>query len=672
MVRKLIEWALDNPLVVILLAVALAVVGIFSFLNVNVEAYPDPAPAIVEVFAQCPGASAEEVERQVTVPLEVTFAGMPGLKATRSKSLYGLSDLKMSWNYGSRYTYEAGRQEVINRLATVSQPLPTGVTAVISPESPTGEIYRYVLDSPKDAAGREIYTLNDLKALQDWVLEREFRTVPRIVDVCGWGGTVRRYEVQPDPDRLRRYGITLVQLQAAIQNSNSTVGGDYVNQGQVTMTIRSIGLFGGGIDPTIKVLGLKNPVSAAAYLRREERRRIRDIRKLVITSVNNQPIRVEDVVEGGRAGPGDRSEKGVVVSHLTRLGRIGYWKADRERPARSTLTLAQVGHDQPDVVESIVLMRKNEQTLPALMDVKQKVKDLNEPLAGRLLPGVKIEPYYDRSDLLAITTETVRENLIVGMTLVSVILLMFLSNVRTALIVAINIPLALLFAFAALYLRGMSANLLSIGAVDFGIIVDSSVIMVENIYRHLSTGEYAELTLKEQILRATHEVERGLFFTTAIMVCAFLPLFTMQGPEGQIFGPMADTYAFALGGALLMALDSCSRLVPLVLQESQTGRRQQACSPAKKRLLEESAAVPQVPLGDRRCDGRPHGRHCPYAAAVGPRIHACTRGGKYLDSRHCAAQYLLGAPQRNLDPRTVRDRQLPGGGIDREPARAAG
>src|SRR5205807_6652125 len=191
MVRKLIEWALNNPLVVILLAVALATFGVFAFLNVNVEAYPDPAPAIVEVVAQFPGASAEEVERQVTIPLEVTFAGMRGLKAIRSQSLFGLSDLKMSWNYGSEFTYEAARQEVINRLSSLGQPLPAGITPVISPESPTGEIYRYILKSPKDDAGREIYTLNDLKALQDWVLEREFRTVPRIVDVTSFGGTIR-------------------------------------------------------------------------------------------------------------------------------------------------------------------------------------------------------------------------------------------------------------------------------------------------------------------------------------------------------------------------------------------------------------------------------------------------------------------------------------------------
>jgi heavy metal efflux system protein len=554
MVRRLIEWALDNPLVVVLISVAVAVIGVFSFLNVNVEAYPDPAPAIVEVFAQFPGASAEEVERQVTIPLEVTFAGMPGLKSIHSKSLYGLSDLKMNWNYGGRWTYEQGRQEVINRLATISQPLPNAVTPQISPESPTGEIYRYVLHSPKDSSGRETYTLNDLKALQDWVMEREFRAVPRIVDVCSWGGTVRRYEIQPDPDRLRRYGITLPQLQTAISNSNATVGGDYVNQGQVAMTVRSVGLFGGGADPVTKVLGMKSPVAAAAMLRAEEQRRVRDLRSLVIASVNNQPVRVEDVVEGGRAPPGETPQKGIIVSHQTRLGRIGYWKADQERKPGSPLSIAQVGHDEPDVVECIVLLRKNEETLPALKDVKEKVAELNDPLTGRMLPGVTIDTYYDRSELLSITTETVRENLLLGMGLVTAVLLMFLSNVRSALIVAINVPLALFFAFSVLYLRGMSANLLSIGAVDFGIIVDSSVIMVENIYRHISSGEFAELSLKERILKATHEVERGLFFTTAIMVCAFVPLFTMQGPEGQIFGPMADTYAFALCGALMLAL----------------------------------------------------------------------------------------------------------------------
>jgi cobalt-zinc-cadmium resistance protein CzcA len=554
MVSKLIEWSLNNPLVVILMALALAGVGLFSFLNVNVEAYPDPAPAIVEVVAQFPGASAEEVERQVTIPLEVTFAGMPGLNSIHSKSLFGLSDLKMNWHYGGQWTYEVARQEVINRLATISQPLPGGVTPAISPESPTGEIYRYILKAPKDASGRDIYTLNDLKAMQDWVLEREFRTVPRIVDVTSFGGTIRRYEVQPDPDRLRRYGITLSQLQTALANANATVGGDYVNQGQVALTVRSVGLFGGGTDPVNKVLGLKSPAPAASILRAEEYRRLRDIRSLVIASVNNQPVRVEDVVEGGRVSPGQIGEQGVVVSHLTRLGQIGYWKADRERPWGSPLSLADIGHDESDKVQCIVLMRKNEETLPALKDVKKKVEDLNDPSSGRRLPGVEIEPYYDRTDLINVTTETVRENLLLGITLVVIILFMFLSNVRTALIVAINIPLALLFAFSVLFLRGKSANLLSIGAVDFGIIVDSSVIIVENIYRHLATGEGAEMPLKERILWASSEIDRALLFSTLIMVCAFIPLFTMQGPEGQLFGPMAQTYAFSLMGALILAV----------------------------------------------------------------------------------------------------------------------
>jgi cobalt-zinc-cadmium resistance protein CzcA len=628
MVRKFIEIALHNPLVVILVAVALAGIGVYSFLNVNVEAYPDPAPAIVEVVAQFPGASAEEVERQVTIPLEVTFAGMPGLKTIRSQSLYGLSDIKMNWHYGPQYTYEACRQEVINRLATINQPLPNGVTPGISPESPTGEIFRYILKVPKGPDGRDIYTLNDIKALQDWVLEREFRSVQRIVDVVSFGGTVRRYEVQPDPDRLRRYGVTLPQLQAALTNSNATVGGDYISQGQVAMTVRSVGLFGGGMDPVYKVLGYEHqeaesylaelnapseqkqrirtglqqqlvdapypehfglptvltffehlagrkvPVSltleerehvriineraarrAADVLRMEELRRIRDIRSLVIASVNNQPVRVEDVVEGGRLYPGSLpGERGVVVGNRTRLGRVGYWKADRPRASGSRLSLADLGHDEDDEVECIVLLRKNEDTLPALKDVKKKVEELNDPASGRMLPGVEIEPYYDRSDLLHVTTETVTENLICGIVFVVLILFMFVNNVRTAVIVAINIPLALLFAFSLLYLRGRSANLLSIGAVDFGIIVDSSVIMVENIYRNLAAGAYSELPIRERILRFAKEIDRALLFSTLIMVCAFLPLFTMSGPEGQLFKPMADTYAFSLAGALILAM----------------------------------------------------------------------------------------------------------------------
>jgi cobalt-zinc-cadmium resistance protein CzcA len=557
MIRKLIAWSVDNPLVVILLATTLAIVGLYSFLHVNVEAYPDPAPAIVEVVAQFPGASTEEVERQVTIPLEVTLAGMPGLTYTRSKSLFGLSHLRNQFEYG--FDYEKARQEVINRLQFTQQ-LPPGVNPQLSPQSPTGEIYRYTLHCPKDQYGNDIYTLNDLKALQDWVLEREFRRVPRIIDVTSSGGTVKRYEVHPDPDRLRRYGVTLQQLQTALANSNQNVGGDYMVQGHMVLSVRSVGLFGGGQDPVQQVLGLTDPYQAAARLRAEENRRAQEIRKVVITSVNNKPVRVEHVVEGGPLGPGELlGVRGVVVSHQTRLGRVSLSKPAEGEGLRLTQAggegaVVKAWRDEDDKVQCIVLLRKNEDSPPALKDVRKKVAELNDPASGRMLPGVTIETYYDRGDLIGLTTETVQENLIVGMVLVTTILLLFLSNVRTAVIVSINIPLALFFAFALLYFRGKSANLLSIGAVDFGIIVDSSVIMVENVYRNLASGENSHLSTKERILRATREIDRALLFSTAIMVCAFIPLFTMTGPEGQLFGPMAQTYAFSLAGALLLAV----------------------------------------------------------------------------------------------------------------------
>jgi cobalt-zinc-cadmium resistance protein CzcA len=543
MVRKLIEWAIGSPLIVILVALALGGAGAYSFIYVNVEAYPDPAPAIVEVIAQFPGASAEEVERQVTIPLEVTLAGMPGLKYTRTKSLFGLGHLRNTFEYG--IPFKDARQEVINRLQFTQQ-LPTGVTPQISPETPTGEIYRYTLSSPKNPFDKDIYTLNDLKAFQDWVLEREFKRIPRIGDVSSSGGTVKRYEVHPDPDRLKRYGITLQQLQTAITNANGNAGGDFLAQGRTALAVRGLGNLGGSKDPIEKVLGMRSAQEAANYLRAEDERRLKEIRDIVVTSFNNKPILVDDVVEGGPVRYGhDLGWRGVVVGYQTRLGRVSISRPlDRAGLKRQT---------NEDAINAVVLLRKDEPSLPALADVRKKVDEFNNT-PGRMLPGVKIETYYDRTDLIDVTTYTVRHNLIMGMVLVTVILLMFLSNVRSALIVAVNIPLALLVAFSVLYLRGKSANLLSIGAVDFGIIVDSSVIMVENIYRHISSGEYADLPLKDRIIRASHEVERGLFFSTAIMVCAFIPLFTMQGPEGQIFGPMADTYAFALGGALLLAL----------------------------------------------------------------------------------------------------------------------
>ena len=628
MIRKLIEWSLNNTLIVVLVAMALVCFGVHAFLSVNVEAYPDPAPPIVEIVATTNGMSAEEVERQVSIPLEVTLAGMPGLKYTRSKSLFGLSHLRIQFEYGTDYL--AARQEVINRLQ-FSQALPAGVSPQLSPQSPTGEIYRYTLDCPKDEYGHDIYTLNDLKAMQDWVLERQFRRVPRIVDVSSSGGTVRRYEIHPDPDRLRRYGITLGQLQAAISNSNMNVGGDIVGQGSTALAVRTVGIFSGAEDPVRKVIGMKDPnpalaadlvkatqdlagdesdlareqrfgifsgpasrrrakelketiekkkievhelteahrrriaKEAAKILRREENRRLEEIRSLVIASFNNRPVRVEDVVEGGRLGAGEEvGKQGVVVRNQTRLGLVGHSRRFEEHEKHEIKRVIPypiydgfgdlIGYDEPDKVQCVVLLRKLEDSLPALKDVQVKVKELNDPEGGRLLPGVKIEPYYDRTELIGVTTETVRENLFVGILLVTAILFMFLSNVRTALIVALNIPLALLFAFTMLFVRGKSANLLSIGAVDFGIIVDSSVIMVENIYRHLASSDHAEMPLKDRILKSASEIQRPLLFSTLIMVCAFIPLFTMRGPEGQLFGPMADTYAFALCGALVMAV----------------------------------------------------------------------------------------------------------------------
>ena len=563
MIKNLIRWALNSRLVVILLAVALLFFGLYSFRAVNVEAYPDPAPPIVEVVAQFPGASAEEIERQVTIPLEVTLAGMPGLKYTRTQSMFELCHIRNQFDYG--IDDQAAKQEVINRLQFVQ--LPPGVIPQISPESPTGEIFRYVLVNPKDSQGRPIYDLNDLKSLQDWTLERLLRRVPRIIDVCSYGGTVKRYDIQPDPARLQRYGITLAQLKNAISNSNANVGAEYVFKGETVQVVRSLGLLGRGEDPMDRAMAMTDPVAARDYLRRDELRRLHEIRQIVLATADNVPVRVDDVVAGGPLGRSDDlSQQGVIVSHQTRLGRAMFSVPQKDLRGHETLNAQgnRVWDEDDDVVQGIVLLRKGEDTLPALRDVNALIDELNRT-PGRLLPGVKILPYADRTQLIHVTTETVQENLLLGMALVTVVLLMFLSNIRSALIVAINVPLALLFAFTMLFLRGKSANLLSIGAVDFGIIVDSSVIMVENIYRHLSTGVHGKLPLSERIITASGEIQRSLFFSTVIMVCAFLPLFTMAGPEGRIFGPMADTYAFALGGALLLAMTLSPVLCSILL-----------------------------------------------------------------------------------------------------------
>ncbi len=618
MVRKLIEWSLGNPLIVLCFGLALIGVGSYSYKHINVEAYPDPAPAIVEIVAQWPGASAEEVERLVTVPLEVGLAGMPGLKTTHSRSLFGLSHLRCIFHYG--HPYVDARQEVINRLQFVPG-LPTGVSPTISPASPIGEIYRYQLKAKKNALGEDIYTLNDLKALQDWLLEREFRRVPGIIDVTSFGGTVKRYEIHPDPERMKTYGITLAMLTNALSNSNYNVGGDFLPQGRMSKVVRVIGAIGGYKDPMEKAIGMKTAEEAAAYLRAEEQRRCNEIRNIPIVSTNEKPTMIDHIVVGGprfnedfRKPDGEiaspASPEGVLVSNQTRLGRVSF---DR---CTDFETGTWIREDEK--VQAIILMRKGEQSMPTIHAVHAKVKELNpyykvtdaalkalrenglppevaeklrgmkdkefssqklleQELAwrldkaeaevwsaaivehslqqGRLLPGVEILPYYDREGLVDLTTHTVQHNLLVGIGLVVMILIMFISNVRTALIVAINMPLALLFAFSVLYFRGQSANLLSIGAVDFGIIVDSTVIMAENIYRTIATRKHGDdLSLKECILAATREIDKALFFSTAIMVVAFIPLFTMQGAEGQLFGPMAQTYAASLIGALFLAM----------------------------------------------------------------------------------------------------------------------
>lgn len=552
MVNRLVAWALDNVIVVALLAAALIGFGGIAFLKVNVEAYPDPAPAIIEVVAQFPGASAEEVERQVTTPLEVALSGMPGLKYTRSKSLFGLAYVNNQFEYG--VDYHAARQEVTNRLPTAD--LPDGVKPEISPRSPIGEIYRYTLSNPRDEHGHEIYALSDRKSLQNWTLERELKRLPGVAAVVSFGGTLKRYEIHPDPERLRQYGITLDRLENAVSESNANVSGDYLLQGSAVKVVRSIGLIGHGHDPIQRAQGMKDARAAAKHIRDEERRRLLEIRQIVITTTNNVPVRVEHVVDGGPLNSDDEAGlRGVVVGYQTRTGRVSISKPVRDPDGHEVLD-AQGNRqwlDDDDAVQGLVLLRKGKESLPTLQLVDAKVRELNST-PGRLLPGVQIEPYYTRTSLIDVTTETVHHNLVLGLVFVSTVLLMFLGNVRTAVIVAINIPLALLFAFCVLFLRHKSANLLSIGAVDFGIIVDSTVIMVENIYRRVTSHEGTSLSLKERILRASREVERSLFFSTIIMVCAMLPLFTMSGPEGQIFGPMADTYAFALGGALLLAL----------------------------------------------------------------------------------------------------------------------
>jgi cobalt-zinc-cadmium resistance protein CzcA len=502
MVRALISWSLHNRFIVLLGTLGLIVLGIHSAYNLNVEAYPDPTPPLVEVLTQNPGASPEEMERLIGIPLETALNGMPGLKYLRSISLAGLTDIKCQFEYGTDYW--AARQEVINRIGMVNN-LPPGVTPALSPWSPIGEIVRYVLEGPN-------YTLSQRKAVQDWVLARAFKTVPGVIDVTGFGGTVKQYQILLDTQLMRRYDVTLQMVRDAISKANANVGGNVLPLGPQSHNVRAIGLIGEGIDP------LDPAVADHAYSIEVEK--LEDIRDVIVTTYNNMPVYMRQIAK-------------VLIGYQPRLGLVGR-------------------NGENDVVQGIVLMRKYEKSLPTSKAVQKKIDDLNE--SGILPKGMKIVPFNRRTDLVTVTTHNVVHNLVVGMGLVILILFIFLGDITSAGIVALMIPLALLFSVTVLYLQGKSANLLSIGAVDFGIIVDSSVIIVENIFRHI-TAKNADRTrpLIERIIEASYEIERALFFSTLIIVCAFIPLFSMTGPEGALFGPMANTYAFAICGALLLA-----------------------------------------------------------------------------------------------------------------------
>ncbi len=503
MIHAIINWALHNRLIVVVMVLALIGSGIYSAANLNVEAYPDPTPPLVEVIAQNPGASPEEMERLVARPLEIALNGMAGLEALRSTSIAGLTDIKCQFAYGTDYS--VARQDVLNRLTTVD--VPDGVKPGLSPWSPTGEIVRYYLE----ATG---YTTNQVKAVQDWVLNPLLKQVPGVVDVTGFGGTVKQYQVLIDTRLLKQYGVTMEQVEEAIARSNANVGGDIMTLGTQSHNVRAVALLGEGIDP----LDPKNVEHASKI----ETAKLDDIRDVVVdTSLDGTPIYVRQVAD-------------VVVGNKPRQGLVGE------------------GVDN-DVIEGIVLMRKYEKSLPTADAVSAKLKEIERE---HLLPkGMSVRVFNQRTDLVHVTTENVLHNLLVGIGLVVAVLVIFLGDLASAGIVALVIPLALFYAITILYLSGKSANLLSIGAVDFGIIVDSSVIIVETIYRHITEpGADRSKPLIDRIAEASHEVERPLLFSTMIIVCAFLPLFTMSGPAGALFGPMAATYAFSILGALLLSV----------------------------------------------------------------------------------------------------------------------
>ncbi len=491
MIRRVVDFALNNRLLVLALALILFAAGIVSFKRLPIEAYPDVADNYVEIITQWPGISAEQIEQQVTIPLEVVMNGIPHVVHLRSFSLFGLSDLKLIFDDESDNDWN--RERVLERLTQVT--LPPGVNPQMGTDwSPVGQIYFFTLHSTNPA-----YDPMELKSIEDWVIEKNFKAVPDIVDVASFGGPTREYQVRVDPNKLVAYGLSLAQVEQQLTNNNANAGGSFIQEGLQQINVRSVGL----VD------------------------HVHDIEETVITTKNGTPLRVKDI---------------AVVSQGPKI-RLGQFARAIHHEDGKII-------DNDDVVSGIVLLRKGAAADTALQGIHKKVEELNDHI---LPPGVKVVPFIDRSDLVHFTSHTVLHNLTEGMILVSIILFLFLGNIRGALIVAATIPFSLLFASICLDLRSIPANLLSLGALDFGMVVDGAVVMIENIVRHLGQKNGIK-TPNEKISEASHEVQRPVFYAIAIIITAYLPIFTLQRVEGRLFHPMAWTVAFALLGALLFSI----------------------------------------------------------------------------------------------------------------------
>ncbi len=492
MIRKLVDFALDNRIIVLILAVVLFGWGAISFHNLPVEAYPDVANNYVQVITQWPGRASEEVEQQVTVPLEIAMAGIPHMTHLRSTSLAGLSTVTMIFDDDS--TDDWNREKVLERLSQVT--LPNNLQPQIGTDwSPVGQIYWYTLESTNPA-----YDTMALKSIEDWTLERQFRSVPGVVDVSSFGGPTREYQVILDPDKLIQYGLTVAQVKQQLASNNRNAGGSFIEVGQQQINVREVGLF----------------------------TNVADIAQTVLKAQNGTALRVSDIAN-------------VVEGPKIRLGEIG--KTIRRVDGKLA--------DNPDEVEGVLLLQKGDNSDEVLERIHAKTQELNDHVLPK---GVKIVAFLDRSDLLKLTTSTVLHNLREGIILVIIILFLFLGNLRGAIIVALTIPFSLLFAAICLDLRHIPANLLSLGALDFGMVVDGAVVMIENIVRHLSHGKRTDLTPMQQIREAAYEVQRPVFYAIGIIITAYLPIFTLQSVEGRLFKPMSWTVAFALLGALLFSI----------------------------------------------------------------------------------------------------------------------